>query len=111
MRIFTIGYEGATVGEFLAALQKAGVERVISTFAALPPKAGLSPSRRSAHRWKGPRSNISDLKALGTPAENQRGSGGGRRSEASADRFQFRSNRAISADARARSRNRALYCA
>jgi uncharacterized protein (DUF488 family) len=29
MRIFTIGYEGATVAEFLAALQKAGVERVI----------------------------------------------------------------------------------
>ena len=25
MRIFTIGYEGATVGEFLAALQQAGV--------------------------------------------------------------------------------------
>jgi uncharacterized protein (DUF488 family) len=29
MRIFTIGYEGATVLEFTAALQSAGVERVI----------------------------------------------------------------------------------
>lgn len=29
MRIFTIGYEGATVAEFLAALQQADVERVI----------------------------------------------------------------------------------
>ena len=29
MRIFTIGYEGATVAEFLSALQRAGVERVI----------------------------------------------------------------------------------
>jgi hypothetical protein len=29
VRIFTIGYEGTTVGEFLAALQQAGVERVI----------------------------------------------------------------------------------
>ncbi len=29
MRIFTIGYEGTTVGEFLAALQQAGVERLI----------------------------------------------------------------------------------
>ena len=29
MRIFTIGYEGATVAEFLAALKEAGVERVI----------------------------------------------------------------------------------
>ena len=29
MRIFTIGYEGTTVPEFIAALQKAGVERVI----------------------------------------------------------------------------------
>ncbi len=28
-RIFTIGYEGATVPEFLAALAKAGVEQVI----------------------------------------------------------------------------------
>ena len=26
MKIFTIGYEAATLGEFLAALQKAGVE-------------------------------------------------------------------------------------
>ena len=29
MRIFTIGYEATTMAEFLAALTKAGVERVI----------------------------------------------------------------------------------
>ncbi len=29
LRIFTIGYEKATVAEFLAALQQAGVERLI----------------------------------------------------------------------------------
>ena len=29
LRIFTIGYEGATMAEFLAALRSAGVERVI----------------------------------------------------------------------------------
>lgn len=29
MKIFTIGYEGATVGEVIAALVRAGVERVI----------------------------------------------------------------------------------
>ena len=29
MRIFTIGYEATTMGDFLAALRQAGVERVI----------------------------------------------------------------------------------
>ena len=29
MRIFTIGYENTTQGEFLAVLKKAGVERII----------------------------------------------------------------------------------
>ena len=29
MRIFTIGYEGTTVPEFITALRRAGVERVI----------------------------------------------------------------------------------
>ena len=29
MRIYTIGYEGTTVADFLAALAKAGVRRVI----------------------------------------------------------------------------------
>ena len=34
VRIFTIGYEGATMAEFLAALQRAGVRRVIDVRAA-----------------------------------------------------------------------------
>ncbi|MBA2771969.1 MAG: DUF488 domain-containing protein, partial [Sphingomonas sp.] len=29
MHIFTIGYEGVTIGEFVVALQRAGVERLI----------------------------------------------------------------------------------
>ena len=29
MRIFTVGYEATTMGEFIAALKKAGVERII----------------------------------------------------------------------------------
>jgi hypothetical protein len=33
MRIFTIGYEGTTMGEFLAVLAAAGVERVIGRIA------------------------------------------------------------------------------
>ena len=43
MRIFTIGYEGATVGEFVAALQKArACERVIDVRALpLSLQAGL----------------------------------------------------------------------
>ena len=51
MRIFTIGYEGATVGEFLDALKQAGVERVIDV-RALPlsrrPGFSKSPLRGGA---------------------------------------------------------------
>ena len=36
LRIFTIGYEGTIVPEFLAALTKAGVERVIVAHGDLP---------------------------------------------------------------------------
>ena len=55
MRIFTIGYEGTTVPEFIAALQKAGVERVIDVralplsrrpgFSKSPLKAALEEER------------------------------------------------------------------
>ena len=69
MRIFTIGYEGATVPEFLAALQSAGVERVIDV-RALPlsrrPGFSKSPLRTALQE-----AGIADvhLKALGPPSE------------------------------------------
>jgi uncharacterized protein (DUF488 family) len=78
MRIFTIGYEGATVGEFLAALQKAGVERVIDV-RALPlsrrPGFSKSPLRASLEEA---RIEYIHLKALGTPAEGRAAARAGR---------------------------------
>jgi uncharacterized protein (DUF488 family) len=78
MRIFTIGYEGATVPEFIAALQKAGVERVIDVRA-------LPLSRRPGFS-KTPLKNALEesgieyvhLKALGTPAEGRTAARAGR---------------------------------
>jgi uncharacterized protein (DUF488 family) len=71
LRIFTIGYEGATVGEFIAALLEAGVERVIDVRA-------VANSRRPGFS-KTPLSNALreagidyvHLRALGTPAEGR----------------------------------------
>ena len=78
LRIFTIGYEGATVGEFLAALKVAGVERVIDVRA-------LPLSRRPGFS-KTPLSGVLEeagieyvhLKALGTPGEGRAAARGGR---------------------------------
>src|SRR4029079_18659809 len=71
MRIFTIGDEGATVGEFLAALQQAGVERVIDVRALpLSRRPGFSKSPlRAALEEAG--IEYVHLKALGTPAEGR----------------------------------------
>ena len=67
MRIFTIGYEGATVGEFLAALEKAGVKRVIDV-RALPSsrRPGFSKSPLGAALGEAGIDYV-HLKALGTP--------------------------------------------
>ena len=78
MRIFTIGYEGATVGEFLAALQDAGVERVIDVRALpLSRRPGFSKSPLGAALEEAGIDYV-HLKALGTPpmAERRRGQGG-----------------------------------
>jgi uncharacterized protein (DUF488 family) len=71
MRIFTIGYEGATVPEFIAALKQAGVEQVIDVRA-------LPLSRRPGFSKTPLRNALADagidyvhLKALGTPAEGR----------------------------------------
>ena len=81
MRLFTIGYEGATMDEFLTALREAGVERVIDVRA-------LPLSRRPGFS-KTPLSNALaeagidyvHLKALGTPADGRAAARAGRQAE------------------------------
>jgi len=81
MRIFTIGYEGATMGEFLAALQSAGVERVIDVRAV--------PNSRRPGFSKTPLCNALaevgidyvHLRALGTPAAGREAARAGRKAE------------------------------
>ena len=78
MRIFTIGYEATTMAEFLAALQGAGVKRVIDVRAV--------PNSRRPGFSKTPLSNALaevgidyvHLKALGTPSEGRSAARAGR---------------------------------
>ena len=81
LRIYTIGYEGTTVGEFLAALHNAGVERVIDVRA-------LPLSRRPGFSKTALRGALEDagieylhLKALGTPADGRAAARAGRHSD------------------------------
>jgi uncharacterized protein (DUF488 family) len=81
MRIFTIGYEGTTVPEFIAALRQAGVERVIDVRA-------LPLSRRPGFSKTALRTALAEagieyvhLKALGTPADGRAAARAGRREE------------------------------
>jgi uncharacterized protein (DUF488 family) len=78
MRIFTIGYEGATVPEFVSALQTAEVERVIDVRALpLSRRPGFSKSPlRGALEEAG--IEYLHLKALGTPAEGRAAARAGR---------------------------------
>ena len=78
MVIFTIGYEGATVGEFTAALLAAGVRRVIDVRA-------LPLSRRPGFSKTALRGALEEvgieyvhLKALGTPSEGRTAARAGR---------------------------------
>ena len=81
MRIFTIGYEGATVPEFISALEMAGVERVIDVRALpLSRRPGFSKSPlRAALEEAG--IEYVHLKALGTPADGRAAARAGRHSE------------------------------
>jgi uncharacterized protein (DUF488 family) len=81
MRIFTIGYEGATVSEFVAALQKAGVERVIDVRALpLSRRPGFSKTPlRGALEEAG--IDYVHLKALGTPSEGRTAARAGRHAD------------------------------
>ena len=78
MRIFTIGYEGATVGEFLGALEKAGVKRLIDVRA-------VPNSRRPGFSKTPLRNALAEagidyvhLRALGTPADGRAAARAGR---------------------------------
>ena len=78
MRIFTIGYEGTTVGEFIQALANAGVKRVIDVRAV--------PNSRRPGFSKTPLKNAlaeEDIdyvhfRALGTPADGRAAARAGR---------------------------------
>ena len=81
MRIFTIGYEATTMGEFIAALQEAGVERVIDVRA-------LPLSRRPGFSKSPLRASLTEagidyvhLKALGTPASGREAARAGRQAD------------------------------
>ena len=80
-RIFTIGYEGTTVPEFLAALKEAGVERVIDVRALpLSRRPGFSKSPlRAALEESG--IEYVHLKALGTPSEGRTAARAGRHAD------------------------------
>ena len=78
MRIYTIGYEGTTMEEFLAALKGAGVERLIDVRALpLSRRPGFS---KTALRGALEAAGIEyvHLKALGTPAEGRSAARAGR---------------------------------
>ena len=81
LRIFTIGYEGATVPEFVDVLKKARVERVIDVRA-------LPLSRRPGFSKSPLKAALEDagieyvhLKALGTPAEGRAAARAGRHAD------------------------------
>src|SRR3954454_16363773 len=81
MRIFTIGYEGATMDDFLAALKAAGVERLIDVRALpLSRRPGFSKSPlRAALEEVGV--EYVHLKALGTPPDGRSAARAGRRED------------------------------
>ena len=81
MKLFTIGYEATTMGEFLGALQEAGVERVIDVRA-------VPNSRRPGFSKTPLRNALADagidyvhLRALGTPAAGREAARKGRHAE------------------------------
>ena len=80
-RIFTIGYEGATQAELVAALTSAGVERVIDVRAVpLSRKPGFSKNVLAAG-LKEAGIDYVHLKALGTPADGRAAARAGRHDE------------------------------
>lgn len=81
MRIFTIGYEGATQAELVAALKAAGVGRVIDVRAVpLSRKPGFSKNVLAAGLKEADIDYI-HLKALGTPPAGREAARKGRMAE------------------------------
>ena len=81
LRIFTIGYEGTTVPEFIAALQASGVERVIDVRALpLSRRPGFSKSALRAALGEAGVEYV-HLKALGTPADGRAAARAGRHAD------------------------------
>jgi uncharacterized protein (DUF488 family) len=81
MRIFTIGYEGATMAEFLVTLREAGVRRVIDVRALpLSRRPGFSKTPLSGALAEAGIDYV-HLKALGTPAEGRAAARAGRHAE------------------------------
>ena len=81
LRIFTIGYEGTTVAEFIAALKRAGVERVIDVRALpLSRRPGFSKTALGAALGEAGIEYV-HLKALGTPAEGRAAARAGRQAD------------------------------
>lgn len=81
MHIFTIGYEATTMADFLAALQGAGVQRVIDVRA-------VPNSRRPGFSKTPLRNALAEvgidyvhLKALGTPSEGRSAARAGRQDD------------------------------
>ena len=81
LRIFTIGYEGAIVPQFIDSLRDAGVERVIDVRALpLSRRPGFSKSAlRAALEEQG--IEYVHLKALGTPADGRAAARAGRHAD------------------------------
>lgn len=81
LRIFTIGYEAATVPEFIAALEKAGVKRVIDV-RALPlsrrPGFSKTPLKNALAEAQ---IDYVHLRALGTPADGRAAARAGRQAD------------------------------
>jgi uncharacterized protein (DUF488 family) len=81
MKLFTIGYEGATMDEFLSALQRAGVERVIDV-RALPlsrrPGFSKTPLRNALVETD---IDYVHLRALGTPSDGRAAARAGRKAD------------------------------
>lgn len=81
MKIFTIGYEGTTVADFLAALKQAGVKRVIDVRALpLSRRPGFSKSSLRAALEEAGMEYV-HLKALGTPANGRAAARAGRHAD------------------------------
>jgi uncharacterized protein (DUF488 family) len=81
MRIFTIGYEGTTVADFIAALQKAGVKRIIDVRALpLSRRPGFSKTPLKGALGEAGIDYV-HLKALGTPSEGRTAARAGRHAD------------------------------